>query len=331
VTVPVDDDPPVTLLGLTLTEDSVTTGGVTVRDAVWVTPLYDAEMVTEVDVTTGLVVTVKVAVVAPLATVTLAGTEATAVLLLESETRAPPLGAGPLRVTVPVDDDPPVTLLGLTPTEDSVTAGGVTVSDAVCVAPLYDAEMLTEVEVDTVLVLTVKVAVVAPAETVTLDGTEATAVLLLESWTTAPPLGAGALRVTVPVEELPPATLAGFNVRERLPAWVAVVLINTETVFAVLSATARSSLPSPLKSPTATAAGPSPTPNVSAVWKVPSPLPRSTETMSESKLATARSGLPSPLKSPTVTERGGVSTRVFTGGPKVPSPLPGSTETVLEL
>jgi hypothetical protein len=172
-------------------------------------------MVTEVEVDTALVLTVKVAVVAPLATVTLDGTAATAVLVLESATTAPPLGAGPLRLTVPVEGVPPVTLEGLRPSEESVTGGGITVSDAVRVAPPYDAEMVTDVVVDTTLVLTVKVAVVAPLATVTLDGTEATAVLLLESDTTAPPPGAGALRVTQPVEGVPPTTLAGLRLSEE--------------------------------------------------------------------------------------------------------------------
>jgi hypothetical protein len=80
-------------------------------------------MVTAVDVATALVVTGKVAVVAPAGTVTLplAGTEATAGLLLDRETTAPPLGAGPLRVTVPVEGFPPVTLDGLMVREDRVT------------------------------------------------------------------------------------------------------------------------------------------------------------------------------------------------------------------
>ena len=64
--------------------------------------------------------------------------------------------------------------------------------------------MVTAVDAVTTLVLTVKVALVAPAGTVTLEGTVAAAVLLLESVTCAPPAGAGPLSVTVPVEEFPP-------------------------------------------------------------------------------------------------------------------------------
>ena len=74
--------------------------------------------------------------------------------------------------------------------------------------------MVTAVEALTTLVLTVKVALVAPEATVTLEGTRAAVVLLLESATCAPPVGAGALSVTVPVDEFPPVTLAGFNARE---------------------------------------------------------------------------------------------------------------------
>jgi hypothetical protein len=89
-----------------------------------------------VDAVTVLVLTVKVALVAPAATVTLGGTVAAAVLPLERETAAPPVGAGPLRVTVPVEGDPPVTLMGLSAIEESVAEpGGVTVSEAVLVTP----------------------------------------------------------------------------------------------------------------------------------------------------------------------------------------------------
>ena len=71
------------------------------------------EIVTEALLATGLVVTVKVAVVAFAATATLAGTPATAVLLLDRLTTAPPVGAGLLSVTVPVDEVPPITDVGL--------------------------------------------------------------------------------------------------------------------------------------------------------------------------------------------------------------------------
>jgi hypothetical protein len=78
---------------------------------------------TGVEAVTALVFTVNVALVAAAATVTLAGTVAEA-LLLERVTTAPPLGAGPLRVTMPVEGDPPVTLFGLSATEESVTGPG---------------------------------------------------------------------------------------------------------------------------------------------------------------------------------------------------------------
>jgi len=88
-----------------------------------------------VEAVTALVFTVKVKLLAPAGTVTLEGTVA-APLLLESSTCAPPVGAAPLSVTVPVEGDPPFTLVGLTANEESMAGlGGVTVSEAVLVAP----------------------------------------------------------------------------------------------------------------------------------------------------------------------------------------------------
>jgi hypothetical protein len=96
-------------------------------------------MVTVVDAATTLVLTVNVVLVAPAGTVTLEGTLAAAVLLLESVTCAPPDGAAPLSVTVPVEEFPPWTLVGLSESEERVGGGGgagVTVREADLVAPL---------------------------------------------------------------------------------------------------------------------------------------------------------------------------------------------------
>jgi len=94
-------------------------------------------MVTVVDEATALVLTTNVALVAPAAIVTLGGMLA-APLLLESATCAPPVGAAPLNVTVPVEEFPPTTLVGFSESEERVGGGGgagVTVSEAVLVAP----------------------------------------------------------------------------------------------------------------------------------------------------------------------------------------------------
>ena len=82
---------------------------------------------------TKLVVMGKVAVVAFAATDTLAGSCAAAVLPLDSVTTAPPAGAGPLNVIVPVEEAPPTTALGLKVTEFSTAA--VTVKLALRVPP----------------------------------------------------------------------------------------------------------------------------------------------------------------------------------------------------
>ena len=101
--------------------------------------MYEAEILAEVGRRTGDVLTLKVAVLAPAGTVTLEGMLA-APLLLESVTCAPPAGAGPLSVTVPVENcAPPTTLDGFSVNEVRVDEGGgagVTVSEAVLVAPL---------------------------------------------------------------------------------------------------------------------------------------------------------------------------------------------------
>ncbi len=88
-------------------------------------------IVDDVVAVTLLVETVKVTVVAPAGTVTLAATVAAVVLLDVSVTTVPPAGAGPLRVIVPVLEAPPFTDVGFSTTE--IGAGvGVTWRTACC-------------------------------------------------------------------------------------------------------------------------------------------------------------------------------------------------------
>jgi hypothetical protein len=167
-----------------------------------------AVIVELVFVETTVVVTVKVAVVDPAATETVAGTVA-ALALEVSATEKPPAGAGLLRVTVPVDGLPPTTEVGLRATV--VIVGAVMARDAVTgVAPLAEAPMLAVWFDPTAVVVTVNVAVVAPAATETDAGT-VPAALLDVSATARPPVGAALLIVTVPVDGLPPTTEVGFR------------------------------------------------------------------------------------------------------------------------
>jgi len=81
-----------------------------------------------------VVVTLNVTLVAPAATVTLAGTVAAVGLVFDRVTTAPPAGAGPFKVTVPVEGVPPFTLVGFMVTEAIRT--GLIGSVAACVDPL---------------------------------------------------------------------------------------------------------------------------------------------------------------------------------------------------
>ena len=73
--------------------------------------------------------------------------------------------------------------------------------------------MVTVLLLVTVVVAIVNVALTLPAATVTLAGSLAADELSFKD-TTAPPLAAGALNVTVPTDVDPPLTLAGLKVRE---------------------------------------------------------------------------------------------------------------------
>jgi hypothetical protein len=168
--------------------------------------------VTEEEEETARVVTVKVAVEFPAGTVTELGTVATEVLLLDKVTAVPPVGAIPESVTVPVEAVPPVTEVGFKLKE--LKDGGATVKVAVLDALANVAVIVTEVEEETARLVTVKVAVVLPAATVTEAGTVAADVLLLDKVTTDPPVGAAPDRVIVPADVVPPVTEVGFRVKE---------------------------------------------------------------------------------------------------------------------
>jgi hypothetical protein len=89
-------------------------------------------------------------------------------------------------------------------------AAGFTVSVPDRVTPPELPEMVTDAEVVTGLDVTVNAPLVAPAAIVTLAGTVAALVLLLDNVTTAPPDGAAAESVAVPCAfALPPVTLVG--------------------------------------------------------------------------------------------------------------------------
>src|SRR5262249_4042079 len=75
-----------------------------------------------------------------------------------------------------------------------------------------NAVMVTTVLFATANVVTVKLAEVCPAGTLTTPGTVAAAALLVASVIEIPPAGAGELRNTVPVAFVPPLTLAGVIV-----------------------------------------------------------------------------------------------------------------------
>jgi hypothetical protein len=66
----------------------------------------------------------------------------------------------------------------------------------------------------TLVVEIVKLIVELPEGIVTVTGTVAWFGLLLDRFTTNPPEGAGALSVTVPVEEAPPTTVVGLSASE---------------------------------------------------------------------------------------------------------------------
>ena len=188
----------------------VAAGGVTVTEAVPELPFNDAVIVTAWFDVTVPAVPVKLPVVAPAATVTDAGV-VSAVLLSDTVTAVPPVGAAAEIVTVQLVLAPDTTEVGVHVSPVTVGAGGVTVTDAVPELPFNDAVIVAVWFDATVPAVPVKLPVVAPAATVTVAGV-VSAVLLSDTVTAVPPVGAAAEIVTVQLVLPPDATDVGVHV-----------------------------------------------------------------------------------------------------------------------
>jgi hypothetical protein len=159
-------------------------------------------------------VTLNVAEVEPCGITTLAGTLASMVLELESATVTPPVPAAAVRVTVPVPDCPLTRTAGFTAMPlraPDAAGGGLIVTPKIVLTPALDAVKVTAFEEVTVPAVTVNVAEVEPAGTVTLAGTPAAVALELESVTTMPPVPAAVVRLTVPVPVWPLTIVLGLT------------------------------------------------------------------------------------------------------------------------
>jgi len=209
VTFNVTEFPPVTDVADT---DIFAKSASTIRVSLAETPWNVAVNVTTRAAVARVVLTGTDTEVAPAGTVTEDGTDATLDAELARLTTIPPAGAAAVRFTVSWLDFPPTIADGDTVTFES--EAGFTVTVAVFVTPFVLAVKVTVVETITAFVVTVTVVLVAPAGTVTEDGTGATVVFELAKRTTMPPDGAALVSVTVNLEVLPPPTVAG----ERLSA-----------------------------------------------------------------------------------------------------------------
>jgi hypothetical protein len=208
VTVPEEVVPPVTAVGLTTTP--VTTGAVMARLAVLLDEPVDAVIVDDALALTGVVLMVNVPVVAVPEIVTDV-TESVAAALLDARLTVtdPPVGE-PLSVTVPIDDAPPATDVGLRVTEEGVGTMTLRVTELV-LAPTV-AVIVTVVFADWNVLFTGNENVVCPAGIFTEEATVATDVFEEDRSTTSPPVGAAFASVTVPLAVWPPNMVVPVNV-----------------------------------------------------------------------------------------------------------------------
>jgi hypothetical protein len=163
-------------------------------------PSYEAEIVTFSLELTLPVKRLNVAEVSPAGTMTVAGTDAMFIELEESDTSAPPEGAGEDSVTSPL------TVVSLDTELDGRNRRRITMGSTVRLTcdetPPYEAAIVTLSLEVTLPAVTMNEAEVVPAGTITSAGTVA-APEAEESDTTAPPEGAAAERVTPPLTAAP--------------------------------------------------------------------------------------------------------------------------------
>jgi len=161
VNVPFEPVPPDTVEGERVTLEMLGMFRVSVADFV-VDPSV-AVTVPLIWVPTDKVVIVKFAEVVPASTVTLAGTVVEGDMPPPSETKIPPAGASPLRVTVPVTLFPPTRVAG--DRLKLVSTGVLIVNVAVLETLFSDAVMIALTVLVTAVVVTLNVAVLCPAGT----------------------------------------------------------------------------------------------------------------------------------------------------------------------
>ena len=150
---------------------------------------------------------------APARILAVAGTVTEDRLLARFKT-VPPVGAGSLRVAVPVLVKPPTSDVGLNVRDTSL--GGKTLRLTPTEAEPRVTVIFEVTALATGTVVAENLPVVAPAATVTLAGT-VVVVLLLASLTLMPPVGASPERVKTPEELAPPESVVGLSVSELSP------------------------------------------------------------------------------------------------------------------
>ncbi len=162
-----------------------------------------------------------------------AGTCAARLVLLYRVTLIPEPPAGPVSVTVPVAEFPPVTEAGFTAKLASATAPtGTTVRETDCETEPSVAVIVTTCTVEAPLVLTGTLAELWPPAMVTNCGTEATVGLLLVKCAVTRP-AEGLPRVTVPVTICPLVTVSWLSVKVKGGFTVSVALFETPAKLAV--------------------------------------------------------------------------------------------------